>query len=81
MVQVQKMKCKEMTCYEKLSSELSVFDNSIVLRGHRIVHPVALHKIVVYLAHEGHQGLVKTKLLPRAKVWFPYIWTVWWRKK
>ena len=35
--------------------------------------PVVLRKRVVDLAHKGHQGLVKTKLLLRAKVWFPYM--------
>ena len=34
---------------------------------------VAPHKKLVDLAHEGYQGLVKTKLLLRAKVWFPYM--------
>ena len=41
--------------------------------GYRIVLPVALCKRVVDLAHEGHQGLAKTKLLLIAKVWFPHM--------
>ena len=33
----------------------------IVLRGTRIVVPRELQKRVLDLAHEGHQGIVKTK--------------------
>ena len=33
--------------------------------------PDALQKQVVKLAHEGHQGLVKTRTLLCSKVWFP----------
>jgi hypothetical protein len=65
--------CEEMSIYGKLSSELSVTENGILLRGHRIVIPVTMRRKVVQIAHEGHQGLVKTKSLLRAKVWFPYM--------
>ena len=60
--------CEEMSIYGKLSSELSVTDNGILLRGHRIVIPVTMRRKVVQIAHECHQGLVKTKSLLRAKV-------------
>ena len=46
-------------------------DGNIVLRGNRIVIPDALQKRVIALAHEGHQGLLKTRSLLRSKVWFP----------
>ena len=46
-------------------------DGNIVLHGNRIVIPVALQKRVIELAHEGHQGLAKTRSLVRSKVWFP----------
>ena len=52
-------------------SELTSVDGTLVLRGNRIVVPDALQKRVVELAHEGHQGLVKTRSLLRSKVWFP----------
>ena len=42
-----------------------------MLRGSRIVVPKGLQKRVVKFAHEGHQGLVKTRSLLRSKVWFP----------
>lgn len=48
-------------------------DSNLLLRGHRIVIPASLHQRAVELAHEGHQGLVKTKKLLREKVWFPGI--------
>jgi len=56
-----------------LSSELSVTENGILLRGHRVVIPVTMRRKVVQIVHEGHQGLLKTKSLLRVKVWFPYI--------
>ena len=45
----------------------------IVLRGTRIVVPRELQKKVLDLAHEGHQGIVKTKKSLRTKVWWPGI--------
>ncbi len=33
--------------------------------------PSSLHDRVIELAHEGHQGIVRTKQLLRSKVWFP----------
>ena len=44
-----------------------------MLRGNRIVIPVSLRSKAVDLAHQGHQGIVKTKQLIRDKVWFPGI--------
>ena len=44
---------------------------TLFFRGNRIVVPDALQKRVIELAHEGHQGLVKTCSLLRSKVWFP----------
>lgn len=43
----------------------------IVMRGNRIVIPVALTTDAVELAHEVHQGITKTKQLLRSKVWWP----------
>ena len=58
---------------ENCPSELSVTENGIMLREHRIVIPVTMRRKVVQIVHEGHQGLVKTKSLLRSKVWFPYM--------
>ena len=38
-----------------------------------MVVPTKLQERVVELAHQGHQGMVKTKRLIREKVWFPGI--------
>ena len=50
---------------------LTSVDGNLVLHGSRLVAPDALQKRVVELAHEGHQGLVKTRGLLGSKVWFP----------
>ena len=43
----------------------------LVLRGTRIVMPKQLRKSTLELAHEGHMGIVKTKIRLRSKVWWP----------
>ena len=59
---------------ERVKDELTVSaSGNLILRGTRIVIPKSLQEHVVNLAHEGHQGLVKTKSLLREKVWFPNI--------
>ena len=55
-----------------MSLEVSECDG-VLLRGNRIIVPVSLRKHVVRLAHEGHQGIVKTKQHLRSKVWWPRI--------
>ena len=50
--------------------ELSTY-GELLLRGTRIVIPKILRDKVVKLAHEGHQGVVKTKYRLRSKVWWP----------
>jgi len=56
--------------YQGIVSELSLA-HDVIIRGQRIVLPTSLHKKVISTAHEGHQGLVKTKQLLRSRVWFP----------
>ena len=64
----------EFRLLERVIDELAVSaSGNLVLRGTRIVIPKSLQEHVVNLAHEGHQGLVKTKSLLREKVWFPNI--------
>ena len=57
----------------QVSDELSAQDG-IILRGTRIVMPGELQKATLNLAHQGHQGIVKTKQLLRQKVWWPGIY-------
>ena len=45
----------------------------VVIRGTRIVPPASLRDRILELAHEGHQGIVKTKERLRTKVWWPGI--------
>ena len=40
----------------------------LILRGSRIIIPKSLRPEVLALAHEGHQGIVKTKNRLRSKV-------------
>ena len=44
-----------------------------MIRDNRLVIPAKLRPQVIRFAHEGHQGLIKTKKLLREKVWFPKI--------
>ena len=59
--------------FKSIKDELTINSENVVLRGHRIVIPSALQQRAVDLAHDSHQGLVKTKALLREKVWFPGI--------
>ena len=57
-----------------VKDELTVNASSdLILRNNRIVVPTSLRERIVEIAHEGHQGVVKTKQLLRGKVWFPGI--------
>lgn len=47
------------------------FVGQVVLRGTRIIMPKALQQKTISLAHEGHQGITKTKARLRTKVWWP----------
>ena len=58
------------TMYKALAEELWVL-GQLVLRGNRIIMPESLWKRTVKLAHEGHQGMVRTKARLRQKVWWP----------
>ena len=57
--------------FEMIKNELTCVNGNLVLRGNRLVIPDSLQQHVIGLAHEGHQGMVKTKMLLRDKVWFP----------
>ena len=48
-------------------------DDTLLLKGSQIILPATLEQRVPTLAHEGRQGVVKTKQLLREKVWFPGI--------
>ena len=58
--------------YKYIFPELTVV-NGLIMRGERIVIPEKMRKHMVKIAHEGHQGIVRTKQVLRAHVWFPGI--------
>ena len=53
-----------------ISGELVTYGDTILLRDTRIVLPSELRKRAMQIAHEGHQGITKTKAFIRSKVWF-----------
>ncbi|XP_063400348.1 uncharacterized protein K02A2.6-like [Mytilus trossulus] len=62
--------------FSRLRYELTIVpvnDMEIILHDNRIVIPKELQMRVIDLAHEGHQGIVRTKQLLREKVYFPGI--------
>ena len=68
-----KWDCDLVKPFRAIKDELIVAPQNIVLRGSRIVVPESLQQQAIDIAHETHQGLVKTKALLREKVWFPGI--------
>ena len=58
--------------FRPVRAELAEVDG-VLLRGTRLVLPQSLRARVLELAHEGHQGIVKTKERLRSKVWWPAI--------
>lgn len=58
--------------YKKVKDEFTVI-GKLVLRADRIVMPTQLREKTLMLAHEGHQGIVRTKQRLREKVWWPSI--------
>ena len=64
----------ELNRFKQIQHELTVnVKTNIILRDRCIVVPAALRDKAISIAHEGHQGLVKTKQLLREKIWFPGI--------
>ena len=54
----------------RVKDELSASGDGLVLRGRKIVLPYSLWDRAVELAHQGHQGMAKTKARLRSKIWF-----------
>ena len=61
----------DLTSMKSVRDELTVHSDNILLRNNRIVLPKSLWQRAVNIAHEGHQGVAKTKAFLRSKVWFP----------
>ena len=59
--------------FGKIEDELTMRqDAKVILHGDHILMPNSLHQRAISIAHEGHQGFIKTTLLCE-KVWFPKI--------
>uniref|UniRef100_T1IK74 RNA-directed DNA polymerase n=1 Tax=Strigamia maritima TaxID=126957 RepID=T1IK74_STRMM len=63
---------EELDPYKHIRMELACVDG-IILRENRILVPAKLRKRLLAIAHESHQGIVRTKALLRGKVWWPGI--------
>ena len=64
----------ELKSLYNIRDELTVTkDSDLLIRDHRLVIPKSLRKRILNIAHEGHQGITKTKALLKEKVWFPSI--------
>ena len=59
--------------YRSIADELCITDQSIILRGSRIVLPANLRERAIVLAHEDHTGMTRCKQRLRAKLWWPYM--------
>ncbi|XP_042071499.1 uncharacterized protein K02A2.6-like [Haplochromis burtoni] len=60
----------EIQPYFLVRHELAV-ESPLVFRGTRLVVPRSLREKVICLAHEGHQGIVRTKQRLRELYWWP----------
>ena len=58
--------------YKRVKDELCA-NNGVILRGSRIVMLSTLWQATLSNAHEGHQGIVRTKQMVRENVWWPGI--------
>lgn len=64
---------RELQEYRNAKADLTFHSDGVLLRGSQIIIPASLRKRVIALAHEGHQGMSRTKAFVRSKVWFPGI--------
>jgi hypothetical protein len=60
----------ELKPYFIVRKDLTVHE-SIILKGRKLVIPRKLRQRILQLAHESHQGVLKTKQPLREKVWWP----------
>ncbi|KAI7789804.1 hypothetical protein IRJ41_010978 [Triplophysa rosa] len=67
---LQKSVSNDLRLYFPVRLELAV-ESQLIFRGKRLVVPCALRERLVHLAHEGHQGLVRTKQRLRELYWWP----------
>ena len=62
----------QMSKYKHVFKTLSVVDG-VIIKRHKIVVPAELRERIITAGHDEHQGVDKTKMLLRSKVWYPGI--------
>ncbi|ROL51121.1 Retrovirus-related Pol polyprotein from transposon 17.6 [Anabarilius grahami] len=67
---LQKSVSSDLRLYFPVRHELAV-ESPLIFRGNRLIVPIALRERLIHLAHEGHQGLVRTKQCRRELYWWP----------
>jgi hypothetical protein len=63
---------QELQALRAVKDELVTCDG-VLMRDSRIVLPMRLRDRAIKIAHEGHQGISRTKAFIRSKIWFPGI--------
>ena len=52
----------DLKLFRKVKDDLTInHDNSVILRGNRIVIPTSIKNRTMVLEHEGHQGIVRQR--------------------
>ena len=64
---------KELQLFYNVRDELVCHMDNILLRNNLTVVPSALRRQAIEIAHEGHQGINRTKSFIRSKIWFPRV--------
>lgn len=62
---------EELSAMRSIKDELTIHSDNVLLRDKRIVLPRSLRDRAIHIAHEGHQGITRTKSFLRSKAWFP----------
>ena len=70
----------ELQAFHHCREELTLVRN-LVVRRQRVFVPTVLRPRMVALAHEGHQGVMRSKQRARELLWWPNSWyykVLWW---
>ena len=67
----REISAERLTALKSIKDELTVHNDTVLLREDKIVLPISLYAKAIKIGHEGHQGITRTKSLLRSKIWFP----------
>ncbi len=56
--------------YLQVAADLTI-QKGLLLKGSRLVIPVAMQKTILGKIHEGHQGITKCRERAKQSVWWP----------